>query len=96
MNTETVSQLGEQARTGISEITGKVKDLSTTFKERGQNIYRNAERGARKAKIAAEEGIEEARRRIKSHPLTAVVAIASGAFIVGGLVGFVVAKTARR
>ncbi len=96
MNTETLSELRDQARTGFSEITGKVKDVSGAVKERCQDVYRDAERGARKIRIAAEEGMEEARRQVRSRPLTAMVAIASGAFIVGGLVGFVAAKTARR
>ncbi len=95
MNTETVSQLSEQARTGFSEVTSKVKDLSSAMKERCQDVYRDAERGARKIRISAENGIEEARRQVRSHPLTAVLAIASGAFIVGGMLGFFAAKKAR-
>jgi hypothetical protein len=96
MNTSTISAVQEQAKTGIFEIAEKLKDFSDSVKEGCRDAYRDAERGARKMKIAAVDRMDEARQQIKSRPLTAIAMVASGAFITGAIVGFFSARSARR
>jgi hypothetical protein len=96
MNTATISDAREQAKTGFFEIAEKVKDFSDNVRERCKDAYRDAERGARRMKIAAESGIDETRQQIKSRPLTAMAVVASGAFIAGAILGFFGGRSARR
>ena len=90
MNTETLANTGEQVRLGLSEFAGKVKGISDDVTDLWRTARADAERGARKAKIAAEERIAETRHRIKSRPLSSVAIVASGAFLLGGVVGWIV------
>jgi ElaB/YqjD/DUF883 family membrane-anchored ribosome-binding protein len=96
MNTSTISDAREQAKTGFFEVAEKVSDLSNNVKERCKDAYRDAERGVRRMKIAAESGIDETRQQIKSRPLMAMAVVASGAFVAGVIAGFFGARSARR
>jgi hypothetical protein len=96
MNTSTISGAREQAKVGTFEIAEKVRDFSDNVREGCKDAYRDAERGARRMKIAATDKIDEARQQIKSRPLTAIALVASGAFITGAIVGFFGARNARR
>ena len=95
MNTETLANTGEQVRLGLSEFAGKVKGISDDVTDLWRTARADAGRGARKAKIAAEERIAETRHRIKSRPLSSVAIVASGAFLLGGVVGWIVANNHR-
>ena len=95
MKTETLVNSGEQIRVGLSEFTDKVKGLSDDVTDLWQTARADAGRSARRAKIAAAERIAETRHRIKSHPLSSVAIVASGAFLLGGLLGLIVAKNHR-
>lgn len=90
MNTSTISEAQEQAKAGVFEIAEKLKDFSQGCKD----AYRDAERGARRMKIAAQDRIDEARQQIKSRPIAAAVVIASGALIAGAIIGLFSARNA--
>jgi ElaB/YqjD/DUF883 family membrane-anchored ribosome-binding protein len=70
-----------------ADVADKVRDISEAVSEHCKNTYRDAERNVRKLRIAAEEGAHDTRKKIKSHPLAAVAMAASGAFLLGGIVG---------
>jgi ElaB/YqjD/DUF883 family membrane-anchored ribosome-binding protein len=95
MNTETLANTGEQVRLGLSEFAGKVKGISDDVTDLWRTARADAGRNARRAKIAAEERIAETRHRIKSRPLSSVAIVASGAFLLGGVVGWIVANNHR-
>jgi hypothetical protein len=95
MNTETIVNSGEQLREGLTEFADKVKGFSDDVTDLWRNARADAGRSARKIKIAAEEGIAETRHRIKSRPLSSVAIVASGAFLLGGLVGWIVTRNHR-
>ena len=85
MRTETLTQVGEQAKTRLSDT---VNDLSENVRNRCSETYDAAQRGARRVQIAAEEGLEGTRRKIKSHPILFVALAASGAFALGCVAGW--------
>jgi hypothetical protein len=95
MNTETLTNSGEQLREGLSEFAGKVKGFSDDVTDLWRNARADAGRSARKIKIAAEEGIAETRHKIKSRPFSSVALVAFGACLLGGLVGWIAAKNHR-
>lgn len=95
MSTQTFTNAGEQVRAGLSEFADKLKDFSDTVTEQWQDVRADAGRRAKKIKIAAEEGIDQARHQIKSRPFSTVAVVATGAFVLGGLVGWIVAKPRR-
>jgi hypothetical protein len=95
MDVNKIAHATEQAAAGLFEITDRLKDFSGTFAERCKDTYRDAGRGARKLRIAAEEGIADTRKQIKSHPLAAVALVASGAFLLGGVTGRLTSRRRR-
>lgn len=88
MKTDILENAGDQ----LTDIAGKARDISSRVKERWNDTYRDVERGVRKARVAAEEGVDDARRRIKARPIATVAAVAGGAFAVGLLTGWIVGK----
>jgi ElaB/YqjD/DUF883 family membrane-anchored ribosome-binding protein len=87
MTVDALSRAKNQARDGVSDATDRLRDISAAIADRCLDSYRDAERGVRRLRIAAEEGVDDTRRQIKAHPLAAVALVASGAFVLGGLVG---------
>ena len=93
MNADTLSRAKNHARDGVSDAADRLRDISGVLADRCLDTYRDAERGVRRLRIAAEEGVDDTRRQIKAHPFAAVALVASGAFLLGGLIG---RKTHRR
>ena len=87
MNAVTLSRARNQARDGVSDAADRLREISEAFAERCVDSYRDAERSVRRLRIAAEGGVDETRKRIKAHPIATVALVASGAFVLGGLVG---------
>jgi ElaB/YqjD/DUF883 family membrane-anchored ribosome-binding protein len=87
MNAVTLSRAKNQARDGVSDAADRLRDISEAIAERCLDGYRDAERSVRRLRIAAEESVDDTRKRIKAHPIAAVALVAAGAFVVGGLVG---------
>jgi hypothetical protein len=95
MKTEAFVETGEQVRAGLSDLAGSLKEFSGDLKDRWKDTREVVQRRARKIRTAAEDGMEEARRTIKSHPLTFVAAVASGAFVLGALMGWAASRNRR-
>jgi ElaB/YqjD/DUF883 family membrane-anchored ribosome-binding protein len=87
MNANSLKHANNQVRAGVSDIAEKVRDISEAMSEQCKDTYRETERNLRKLRIAAEEGVHDTRKKIKSHPLAAVAVAASAAFLLGGVVG---------
>lgn len=96
MNPHRLARATEQATSGLSEIASNLLESVGNVADRCKDTYRDAERGVRKLRIAGEEGIVHTRRRIKSHPLAAVAMAASGAFLLGGILGRMERRRRRR
>jgi hypothetical protein len=95
MKTEAFTETGEQVRAGLADLAGSLKEFSGDLKDRWKDTREVVQRRARRIKTAAEDGLEDARRQIKSHPLTFVAAVAGGAFVAGALVGWAAARSRR-
>jgi hypothetical protein len=91
MKTDILETAGDQ----LTDIAGKARDISSRVKDHWNDTYRDVERGVRRAKLVAEEGVDDARRRIKARPIATVAAVAGGAFAVGLLTGWVVGRGRR-
>lgn len=89
MNTEAIANTAEKVKVALSDIN--VKD----FFGRCKDTYHAAQRGVRRMRAATEDGIEETRQRIKSHPIRSIAVIGSVAFILGSLAGWAVARGRR-
>src|SRR5262249_14875730 len=75
MNAQALSRATSNARQGVSDAAGKLFEISEEFAARCKDSYRDAERGVRKLRIAAEESVDHTRRQIKSHPIAAVALV---------------------
>lgn len=83
------------AKDQVSDIADKVRDISDAVSKHYKSTYRDAERNVRKLRIAAEEGVHDTRKQIKSHPLASVAIVASGAFFLGSLIGRLTSRRRR-
>jgi len=91
MKTDILENAGDQ----LNDIADKARDISSRVRNRWNDTYRDVERGVRRAKLAAEDGVDDARRRIKERPIATVAAVAGGAFVVGLLTGWIVGSRRR-
>jgi len=82
---DTLVHAADQANAELSRIIGRLRVLSEGISDSCRDTYRDTERGVRKLRVAAEEGIHDTRRQIKCHPLASIAVVASGAFLLGGL-----------
>jgi hypothetical protein len=96
MKTEAFVETGEQVRAGLSELAGSLKEFSGDLKDRWDDTRQVLGRRARRIRTAAEDGLADARRTIKSHPLTFVAGVASAAFVLGALAGYAACRNSRR
>ena len=92
MTTAKVAALGEQLKTDLVGAVEKAKEVSEEIRDRVGSSYHNIRRGVQKAQVAAEDAIEGARHEIKRHPLTTVGAVGFGAFALGLLTGWAIAR----
>lgn len=92
MNAENLSRMGSQVIDNVAEIAEKAKDLSAKVKERLDDTYHDLDRTVRRAKIATEGRLDDVRKHVKGRPLTAVAAVAAGAFAVGILTGWLLGR----
>jgi ElaB/YqjD/DUF883 family membrane-anchored ribosome-binding protein len=95
MKADNLTRAGEQVKANVAEIAEKARDLTEKVKERWDDTYHDIERSVRRAKVAAEEGVDEVRHQIKARPLTSVASVAAGAFALGLLAGILVGRKSR-
>lgn len=95
MRTEALHRTGEQVRANLAEMADKARNITVKVKEQWDDTYHDLERGVRRAKLAAEERVDDVRRQIKSRPLTVVTSVAAGFFTVGLLTGLLLGRKMR-
>lgn len=95
MKTENISRMGNQVRENMADIAEKARDLSAKVKERLDETYDDLGRTVRRAKVAAEDRLDDARNTVRQRPLTSVAAVAAGAFAVGLLTGWLLGRQTR-
>ena len=87
MRTATVQEAADQLKDGLIDFSDRVKEISEDVSERWKDTRHDLHRRAKNMRIATEDRLEEARFRIKAHPLRVVATIASGAFLLGVITG---------
>ena len=87
-----LNKAGEQVRANVAEIAEKARDISSKVKEQWGDTYRDLERGVRRAQVAGERGLDDARERIKNQPITAVATVGIAAFAIGLFAGLVLGR----
>lgn len=95
MKTENISRMSNQVRENMADIAEKARDLSAKVKERLDETYDDLGRTVRRARVAAEDRLDDARATIKQRPLTSVATVAAGAFAVGLLTGWLLGRQNR-
>ena len=95
MKTETFTRKGEQVRANLADMADKARDISVRVKEQWDDTYHDLYRGVRRARVAAEDRVDDVRYQIKSRPLTVVASVAAGAFCIGLLTGLFLGKKTR-
>ena len=81
-----------RAQEQVRDIADKAKEISNKVREQWDDTYRDVERSMRRARVAAEETVDDARRQIKNKPIAAVASVAAGAFALGLVAGFILGK----
>lgn len=76
----------------MRDIADKAKEISNKMREHWDGAYRDVERSMRRARVAAEESMDDARRQIKDKPITVVASVAAGAFALGLVAGFILGR----
>jgi ElaB/YqjD/DUF883 family membrane-anchored ribosome-binding protein len=81
-----------RAQEQVRDIADKAKEISNKVREQWDDTYRDVERSVRRARVAAEESADDARRHIREKPITMVASVAAGAFAIGLVAGFIIGK----
>jgi ElaB/YqjD/DUF883 family membrane-anchored ribosome-binding protein len=92
MNATAFARAGEQVRDNITEFADIARDFSERVKDQWGDTYSDIRKGARRARVAAQEGIDEARKQIKAKPLRSVGIVAGFAFTFGLLTGVAIGR----
>ena len=95
MNAENITRMGTQVRDNVAEIAEKAKDISVKVKERLDETYSDLDRSVRRAKVAAEDRLNDVRCRVKDRPISSLAAVAGGAFAIGILAGWLIGRNSR-
>jgi ElaB/YqjD/DUF883 family membrane-anchored ribosome-binding protein len=92
MKTDILERTGNQIKADLTDIAEAARDISAKVKDGLNDTREDVQRAVRKAKVFTEEGVAETRQRIKENPFTSVAAVAGGAFALGLLTGWLVAR----
>ena len=77
---------------GLDDVAEKARNFSERVKDRWEDTRHDLNRGVHRAKEAVEDRIDDVRHEIKTHPFSAVMMTAAGAFLLGGLVGWLTGR----
>ena len=83
---------GEQVKNNVAEMAEKARDISKKMKDQWSDTYRDVEKSVRRAQVASERGLDEARERIKDKPITSVATVGIAAFAIGLFAGLVLGR----
>ncbi len=89
METSNVKKMVNDQIAETAEEAARLRDAVIHAIEDG---IQDARRMAKRGRTIAEEVIDDAEANVRHHPLTTVGAATLGAFIVGGLVGFLLGR----
>ncbi len=89
METSNVKKMVNDQIAETAEEAARLRDAVIHAIEDG---IEDARRMAKRGRTIAEEVIDDAEANVRHHPLTTVGAATLGAFIVGGLVGFLLGR----
>ena len=95
MNAENLTRMGTQVRDNVAEIADKAKDISAKVKERLDETYDDLGRSVKRAKVAAEDRLNDVRTHVKKRPISSLAAVAGGALAVGILTGWLIGRSNR-
>jgi ElaB/YqjD/DUF883 family membrane-anchored ribosome-binding protein len=95
MKAENLTRTGSHMMENVAEIAEKAKDISSKVRERLDETYNDLGRTVKRAKVAAENRLDDTRNQIKERPLTSVATVAAGAFAVGILTGLLLGRKSR-
>ena len=87
MNNAAFARAGEQVRDNITEIADRARDISAVVKGQWDDTYHQVRKGARRARLAALESMDGARKQIKARPLRSAAVVAGCAFSIGLVTG---------
>ena len=82
-------------RDNVAEIADRARDLSAKVKDRLDETYNDLNRTVLRAKDATQDRLDDLRDHVKSRPLASVSAVASSAFAIGMLTGWLLGRNSR-
>jgi len=82
----------EQVRANVAEMAEKARDISNKVKDQWSDTYRDLEKGVRRAQVAGERSLDDARERIKDKPITSVATVGIAAFAIGLFAGLILGR----
>jgi len=91
MKTDVFERTGNQ----IADIAEAAGDIAVKVKDGWNDAREDVQRAVRKAKVFTEESVADTREVIKANPLTSVAAVAGGAFALGLVAGWLLARRGR-
>ncbi len=89
METATVKKMVNEQLAETAEEAARLRNAVVHAIEDG---FEEARRMAKRGRNIAEEVIDDAETSVRHHPLTTVGVATLGAFLVGGIVGFLLAR----
>lgn len=92
MNNAAFARAGEQVRDNITEIAERARDIGTVVRDQWDDTFHQIKKGTRRAKLAAREGMDGARKQIKARPLRSAAVVAGCAFSIGFITGLVACR----
>lgn len=84
-----IARATEQLKTGLTESVEKIKEFSEDVKNRVESIQKDVKRGIETTQTAVKDVAQEARRKTREHPLTALAVTAGTGLALGFIVGWV-------
>lgn len=89
MDTGTVKKMVNEQIAETAEEAARLRNMVVEAIEDGID---DARRMAKRGRVIAEDVLDDAETSVRHHPLTTVGVATLGAFVVGGLVGFLLGR----
>lgn len=95
MNAENITRMGTQVRDNVAEIAERAKDISVRVKERLDETCNDLSHNVRRAKVAAEDRLNDVRNHVQRRPIRSLATVAGGAFALGIFTGWLIGRNSR-